>query len=42
MDAGTYGLCESCSVEIPLERLQAIPHARLCVACSSRRSGVLR
>ena len=42
MDAGTYGLCESCSAPIPLERLQAIPHARLCVACSGQRSSVLR
>ena len=42
IDAGTYGLCESCSARIPLERLQAIPHARLCVACSGQRSSVLR
>lgn len=42
MDAGTYGLCESCSTRIPLERLQAIPHARRCVACTGRRSSVLR
>jgi RNA polymerase-binding transcription factor DksA len=42
MDAGTYGLCESCSARIPLERLEAIPHARLCVACSGLRSSVLR
>ena len=42
MDAGTYGLCESCRAQIPLERLQAIPHARLCVRCSSHQSSVLR
>ena len=41
MDAGTYGLCETCRGEIPLERLLAIPQARLCVACSERRSSVL-
>ena len=41
MDAGTYGLCETCSGEIPLERLHAIAQARLCVACSGRRSSVL-
>jgi DnaK suppressor protein len=34
MDAGTYGLCESCQSPIPLERLEAIPRARRCVACA--------
>ncbi|HXG59741.1 MAG TPA: TraR/DksA C4-type zinc finger protein [Planctomycetota bacterium] len=29
----TFGICESCQAEIPLERLRAIPYARLCVAC---------
>ncbi|MBV8691292.1 MAG: TraR/DksA C4-type zinc finger protein [Actinobacteria bacterium] len=33
--AGTYGLCESCGQPIMKARLQAIPHARLCVACKS-------
>lgn len=37
MDSGAYGLCESCGVPVPLERLEAIPHARLCVACPGRR-----
>jgi DnaK suppressor protein len=32
-DAGTYGKCERCGNEIPTERLEAIPAARLCVAC---------
>ena len=40
--AGTYGLCQACNTPIPFERLEAIPHARLCVACPSRRSGRLR
>jgi DnaK suppressor protein len=35
LDAGTYGLCESCSTPIPLERLKAVPRARRCVACTS-------
>jgi DnaK suppressor protein len=34
--AGTYGLCEACGAAIPLERLEAIPQARLCVACPTR------
>jgi DnaK suppressor protein len=33
LDHGTYGLCLSCRRAIPFERLEAIPHARLCVAC---------
>lgn len=30
-----YGLCSDCGERIPEERLQAIPTARLCVACKS-------
>ena len=33
--AGTYGYCESCGVAIPRARLEALPHARLCVSCKS-------
>jgi RNA polymerase-binding transcription factor DksA len=33
MDEGTYGWCQQCSAPIPFERLDAIPHARLCVSC---------
>jgi RNA polymerase-binding transcription factor DksA len=33
LDAGTYGTCERCGTAIPFERLEAMPHARLCVAC---------
>jgi DnaK suppressor protein len=33
MDNGTFGKCERCGQEIPLERLEAIPVARLCVRC---------
>jgi RNA polymerase-binding transcription factor DksA len=34
--AGTYGLCERCSKEIPTERLDAFPDARYCVRCAER------
>jgi DnaK suppressor protein len=34
--AGTYGICEHCGGPIHFERLEAIPHARLCVGCSAR------
>jgi DnaK suppressor protein len=30
---GTYGKCEKCGAEIPAERLEALPTARLCVSC---------
>lgn len=33
IDAGTYGQCESCGKEIPPERLDARPVARLCMTC---------
>jgi DnaK suppressor protein len=41
METGAYGLCESCEVPVPHERLEAIPHARLCVACLSKRGAAL-
>jgi DnaK suppressor protein len=34
MDVGTYGRCEACATPVAVERLEAIPHARFCVACS--------
>ncbi|MEV4090938.1 TraR/DksA family transcriptional regulator [Streptosporangium saharense] len=36
IDAGTYGVCESCHKPIGKERLQAFPRATLCVACKQR------
>lgn len=35
IDAGTYGICEKCGTEIPEPRLEALPHASLCVTCKS-------
>ena len=32
---GTYGVCERCGELIPKARLEALPYARLCVACKS-------
>ncbi|NPB04848.1 MAG: TraR/DksA family transcriptional regulator [Aquificae bacterium] len=31
---GTYGICEGCGVEIPEERLCAIPWTRYCAKCA--------
>ena len=36
IEAGTYGVCESCGEMIPKARLQAFPQATLCVACKAR------
>jgi DnaK suppressor protein len=40
--AGSYGVCESCGTAIPVERLEAVPHARFCVACASQNAGAAR
>ena len=36
IDDGTYGRCESCKGEIGDARLEAMPAARLCMACASK------
>ena len=35
IEAGTYGQCEHCDRLIAIERLEVIPFARVCVACSA-------
>jgi RNA polymerase-binding protein DksA len=37
LDAGSYGVCESCGKPIGVARLEAMPAARLCMECASRR-----
>ena len=37
IDNGTYGVCERCSGPIGEPRLEAMPAARLCIACASAR-----
>jgi DnaK suppressor protein len=34
MEAGRYGACETCNGEIPLERLEILPMAALCMPCA--------
>lgn len=36
---GTYGTCEECGVEIPVERLEAMPATPYCVNCQARHAG---
>jgi DnaK suppressor protein len=35
LDSGRFGDCERCGEAIALARLQALPQARLCLACQS-------
>ena len=32
---GSYGVCQSCGIEIPIERLRAQPTATRCIRCQS-------
>ncbi len=36
LDDGTYGVCERCGGPIGEARLEAMPAARLCIACASK------
>jgi DnaK suppressor protein len=36
IEAGTYGICETCGKPIAEERLAAIPYARQCIDCKRR------
>ncbi len=33
---GSYGSCQDCGKPISPERLEAVPHARLCIECKSK------
>lgn len=37
IEHGNYGQCESCGGEIAEARLDAMPMARLCIKCASKR-----
>ena len=36
IDAGTYGICDTCGEAISAERLTAMPMARRCISCQER------
>jgi DnaK suppressor protein len=38
LDHGTYGLCDICGQPIEPARLEALPHASLCLNCKTRRA----
>ena len=35
VENSTYGFCQECGELIARERLEAVPHARLCITCKS-------
>ncbi|MCX7988032.1 MAG: RNA polymerase-binding protein DksA [Thermodesulfovibrio sp.] len=35
IENGTYGICESCGAQIPIERLEARPVTDLCIECKT-------
>ena len=37
-DQGTYGLCDICGQPIEPARLEALPHANLCLSCKARQA----
>lgn len=39
MDNGMYGVCEECGNPIPVERLEALPSATLCIKHASAQRG---
>jgi RNA polymerase-binding protein DksA len=37
IDRGVYGFCQDCSKLIDKARLEAVPHAQLCISCKMKR-----
>lgn len=37
-EAGTYGTCDFCGQPIDPDRLEALPHATLCLECKARQT----
>jgi len=35
IEKGNFGKCDSCGENISFERLEAVPHARMCIHCKS-------
>lgn len=36
IDDGKYGICDNCGKPIAPERLEAMPHATMCINCQSK------
>ncbi|MDE3056812.1 MAG: TraR/DksA C4-type zinc finger protein [Bacteroidota bacterium] len=39
IEKGSYGFCTDCGKLIERERLEAVPHAQLCIRCKVKRGG---
>jgi DnaK suppressor protein len=39
---GEFGICHECGDEIGFERLDALPHARLCIKCKAKEEDAKR
>lgn len=39
IEEGTYGRCQRCDEPIAIARLQAMPHATICIGCAERQAG---
>ncbi len=37
-EKGNYGICEMCGQQIAPERLEAVPHAKLCISCKAAKA----
>ena len=42
IERGVFGMCDACSEPISRERLEAVPHARLCIRCKSSEEGHIK
>jgi DnaK suppressor protein len=42
IDTGSYGRCQGCGKDIPVARLEALPSATTCLACSEAREAPKR
>ena len=40
LEDGTYGLCTDCELEIPTDRLLAVPYALRCADCAAAREAL--
>jgi len=38
IEAGEYGVCDSCGTTIPAERLEILPFSDLCVSCAEKQA----
>lgn len=41
-DPDTFGKCHQCGTEIGFDRLDALPHARLCISCKEKEEDAKR